>query len=319
MVVDVGNSKLAMPSLTGAIRQAAKATGAGFDYLVATAQVESGFDATAQAPTSSARGLFQFIDQTWLATMKDAGSSLGYGQYANAISRTASGDYTVADPGMRAHIMGLRQDPAASAAMAGAFTQHNAAVLTDRLQRAPTEGELYIAHFFGSSGAAKLISLASDRPNARAADVFPNAARANHSIFYDGHGNTRSVAGVYDELVARYQTARNGPASAPTSVAAAAAPVPAPDTAGLASAYAKASESQVAPAAVDDGAVFHNLFRSPAPAPAPTPRGAIAPLVSALWSSSGVPSANGSSSPAFNGFDLFRDAPVLRGSSTDHS
>ena len=38
--------------------------------------------------------------------------------------------------------------------------------------------------------------------------LFPAAARANRSIFYDKHGNARSVAGVYGELTRRYQTAR---------------------------------------------------------------------------------------------------------------
>lgn len=318
MVVDASNSKLAVPSIAGAFRQAAKATGAGFDYLVATAQVESGFNVTAQAPTSSAHGLFQFIDQTWLSTMKDSGAALGYGRYADAISRTASGAYTVADPAMRTQIMKLRQDPAASAAMAGAFTQHNAAILSERLQRPPTEGELYIAHFLGSSGAGKLISLASDSPTTKAADIFPNAASANHSIFYDRSGNARSVAGVYGELVARYQTARNSPAAASTAVAAAvpvAPPAPPPDTAGLARAYAAASEPPLAPAPVDDGAVFHNLFRSSGPDAKPATRGAVAPVVSALWSS-GTADSNGAG--RFTGFDLFRDAP-LRGSTSGNS
>src|SRR6058998_3895754 len=69
--------------ITGAIRQAAGQTGASFQYLLATAQIESGLNPTRKAPTSSATGLFQFIDQTWLATMKEAGPGLGYGRYAD--------------------------------------------------------------------------------------------------------------------------------------------------------------------------------------------------------------------------------------------
>ena len=48
-------------------------TGADFHYLLATAQVESNLNPNAQASTSSARGLFQFIEQTWLATLKEQG------------------------------------------------------------------------------------------------------------------------------------------------------------------------------------------------------------------------------------------------------
>jgi soluble lytic murein transglycosylase-like protein len=47
-----------LPAVTGAIRQAARTTGADFKYLLATAQVESNLNPNAQAPTSSARGLW---------------------------------------------------------------------------------------------------------------------------------------------------------------------------------------------------------------------------------------------------------------------
>jgi len=93
--------------------------------------------------SSSAKGLFQFIDQTWLTTLKEAGPALGYGRYADAIAKSPSGRYEVPDPDMRRKIFSLRDDPAANAAMAGAFTQQNAALLTDRIGRPPTEGELY--------------------------------------------------------------------------------------------------------------------------------------------------------------------------------
>ena len=145
--------------------------------------------------------------------------------------------------------LALRKDPAANAAMAGAFTQRNAAALKQRIGRNPTDGELYMAHFFGTGGAGQLINAAKDRPQANAAGMFPAAARANKSIFYDRQGNARSVAGVYSELNRRYQVARANvmPGVAPTAVAAnTAAPSaarqtsPAPDTAGTTNAFAVA-------------------------------------------------------------------------------
>jgi hypothetical protein len=207
MLVDSSNST-AGSAVIGAIRQAAQATGTSFQYLLATAQVESGLNPQAGASTSSARGLFQFIEQTWLATMKQSGSSLGYSQYADAITKTASGKYEVRDPTMRSAILKLRNDPAANAAMAGAFTKANATLLSQKLGRSPSEGELYIAHFLGVGGAAKLISAAGDNPNASAASLFPNAAHANSSIFYDRTtGAARSLAQVRDVLTARYDVA----------------------------------------------------------------------------------------------------------------
>ena len=92
--------------------------------------------------------------------------------------------------------MRLRTDPAASALMAGAFARGNAAQLAQSIGRAPTEGELYIAHFLGPDGAAKLIAAASSQPRANAATMFPQAAGANTSIFYDGGIPTQRRRGL---------------------------------------------------------------------------------------------------------------------------
>src|SRR5947199_3243362 len=105
--------------VTGAIRDAARVTGAGFEYLLNTALRESNLNPSAKAKSSSATGLFQFIDQTWLGTMKQSGAGLGYGKYADAISKTSSGRFAVADPALRREIMALRKDPSANAVMAG--------------------------------------------------------------------------------------------------------------------------------------------------------------------------------------------------------
>ena len=195
-------------TVTGAIQQAAKATGTSFQYLLATAKVESNLNPNAAAKTSSAGGLFQFIEQTWLGTLKEAGASLGYARYANAISRSNSGRYVVADPAMKAEILALRRDPTANSVMAGALTKSNAAVLSQKLGRAPSDGELYMAHFLGAKGAAKLIGQSEQRPDVAAAAVFPNAARANRSIFFDRDGRPRNVAQVSAELSNRFQVAR---------------------------------------------------------------------------------------------------------------
>jgi hypothetical protein len=313
-------------AVAGAIRQAASATGTSFDYLLATAQVESGLNPQAGASTTSARGLFQFIEQTWLATMKDAGASLGYGRYANAITRTSSGHYVVHDPAMRSQILKLRNDPTANAVMAGAFTKANAAVLTQRLGRAPSESELYLAHFLGAGGAGRLITLRANQPNALAASYFPGAARANPSIFYNSQGHARTLAQVTSLLTGRFDIARatpsvptvqgaNGPAVTP--------PAPVPDTAGITDVFAAATpaaptgdpDALAAAAAVartggpdvfaaavpvartDDPDVFHGLFQDS------NYRTPVAPMVSQLW---GIPNAQSSANPDST-LNLFKD------------
>ena len=215
--------------------------------MLTTAKMESNFNPKASATTSSARGLYQFIDQTWLGTVKEAGSQLGYGKYADAISKSSSGTYYINDPSMRTSVMKLRDDPDAASSMAAVLTQSNSFKLTGKIGRRPTDSELYMAHFMGVGGAGKLISNAEDNPNASAARLFPNAAAANRSIFYEkGTGRARSVSEVYSVLTTRYASAANakdtrtafaalGGAPRPTAVASVTAP-PAASTATMANA-----------------------------------------------------------------------------------
>jgi hypothetical protein len=211
--------------IAGSIKQAASTTGASFEYLLATAKMESNFNPKAAASTSSARGLFQFIDQTWLGTVKEAGAHLGYGKYADAIAKDPSGSYSVSDPDARAAIMKLRDDPEAASSMAAVLTQSNSFKLTGKIGRRPTDAELYMAHFMGVGGAGKLIQNAEDNPNASAASMFPNAAAANQSIFYDRSGSARSVSQVYSVLNTRYAAAANSPVTR-TAMAAAGGDLP---------------------------------------------------------------------------------------------
>jgi transglycosylase-like protein with SLT domain len=296
-------------AVTGAIRQAARMTGADFKYLLATAQVESNLNPNAQASTSSARGLFQFTEQTWLTTLKEQGAPLGYGPYASAISRQASGDYVVSDPRMAGAVMGLRSDPAANALMAGAFTKVNTGKLAARLGRDPTEGELYIAHFLGATGASRLIGFADTNPNIRAAAVFPGAARANSTIFYDGRGHARSTAEVYHLLVSRYDVARgvsdnNTATAAKVDESGPAKSAFAPDTAGLTETYAAAARMSPVAQVGDIGAVFHGLFHSRGEEP-------VASLVNSLWTSPQKP--DGAAAPATARVPEAAAAPVAAG------
>jgi hypothetical protein len=323
----------AAPQITGAIRQAAQSTGISFEYLLTTAKIESNLNPSAQASTSSAKGLYQFIDQTWLGTMKQDGAALGLGRYADVITRAPGGRYEVADPAMRAAILRLRTDPQASAMLAGALTRNNATLVGANIGRKPTNGELYIAHFLGADGAGKLINGAANRPKASAAAMFPHAAAANHNIFYD-HGRARSVGEVYNKLTHLFDSAQTvavaqggatlpavaqsaaPPLPAPVTVAAkpvkavparterlasAAPPIPpapipnpTPDTAGTTQALARASEQLPPPPARRPS--FQSMFTDRVSQP-------LAPTVATLW---GVP-PSGSPAQSVQVFDLFSD------------
>jgi hypothetical protein len=263
MAVDASSQIATASNVTGAIRKASQLTGTNFQYLLATAKVESNLNPGAKAPTSSAGGLFQFIDQTWLGTLKESGEGLGYGRYASAISRNEAGKFVVENPVMRREIMALRQDPTANAVMAGAFTQSNASYLKERLGRDATEGELYIAHFMGAGGAARLIEQSEATPGAKAADAFPNAARANRSIFFDGNGRARNFAEVAQNLSGRYQVARTKTATTDNAVAAVPNTAFGAETARVAKAYESSSPLKVRVAAgPQQEPIYHNPYRA---------------------------------------------------------
>src|SRR5690242_2920336 len=102
-----------------AIQRASRATGVDFGFLMRTAQHESGFNPAAKAKTSTAAGLFQFIDQTWLGMLKQHGAKYGYGDFAAQIQQGSNGRYYVPSDAARANVMALRLDPQANAYMGG--------------------------------------------------------------------------------------------------------------------------------------------------------------------------------------------------------
>ena len=181
-----------------AIRRAADSTGVDFDFLMRTARRESGLNPSAKAPTSSASGLFQFIEQTWLGTLKEHGRKHGYGQYADLIHRGSDGRWHVAGSA-RNVVLDLRFDPVAASTMAAELTASNAAYLRGRTGREPTATDLYAAHFLGPAGAAQLVQALERRPGSSAVALFPQAASANRSIFWRD-GRPATVEELYANL-----------------------------------------------------------------------------------------------------------------------
>lgn len=183
-------------SARGAISRAAQATGVAFGYLFNQAKSESGLNPKAQAQGSSAGGLFQFIDQSWLGAVKTYGAKHGMGWAADAIQRRADGSWSV-NPSAREAVFALRSQPDASAMMAAEFASDNAQGLQGALGRPATGTDLYFAHFLGLEGATKFLKAADANPDGSAAALFPREARSNRSIFFDESGSARSLGQVY--------------------------------------------------------------------------------------------------------------------------
>ena len=186
-------------AVEAAIERASQATGVDFSFLLGAAKRESGYNPQAHAKTSSAAGLFQFVDQTWLATLKKHGAKYGYARYADLIEQGSDGRFHVSGSDARQAVMDLRLDPHAAALMAGELATDHASYLRGRMGRDPTSGELYAAHVLGPQGSARLIEAVQRSPRQPASELFPDAAAANRPIFYRD-GRAASVTEVYANL-----------------------------------------------------------------------------------------------------------------------
>lgn len=200
----------ASTAVVDGIRRACEATGVDFSYMLTQASLESGLDAKAKAATSTATGLFQFIEQTWLGLFREHAAKYGEAELAARVVEGADGRLTVADPAERRRILDLRRDPAMAASLSAEHTQDNAATLARRLGRAPSASELYIAHFLGNRGAVRLLANLASEPQRPAAELLPKAANANRSIFYAKDGSARTVSQVCDEIERRFERAAAG-------------------------------------------------------------------------------------------------------------
>ncbi len=210
------NGESGRDRVTAAIQLASARTGVRFDYLLSQARIESSLNPNARARTSSATGLFQFIEQTWLGMVKQHGGAHGLGWAADAIQRGRNGHYYVADPELRRQILDLRREPEASSAMAAEFASDNGRYLQSRLGRPAEPVDLYLAHFLGAGGAARFLRAHDSNPGAAAAAMLPAAARANRAVFFNRDGSARSFAEIRAHFAERMG---GGAAAAPVRMA----------------------------------------------------------------------------------------------------
>jgi len=188
-------------------------------YLMALADKESSLLPDNKARTSSAEGLFQFIEATWLEVLRRYGPKHGHAAEAQAIQIVESRP-AVSDAKQREAILGLRRDPYLSALMAGEMINTHREILAGKTARDPSFAELYMAHFLGVQGARRFVELLSDKPERRASGAFPRAAKANRPLFYADAARKRkalTVAEVHGRLdtmiaqrVTRYASIRRG-------------------------------------------------------------------------------------------------------------
>jgi hypothetical protein len=220
----------AFAGVVSAIRDASARSGMNFDLMLASARLESGLDPLAQASTSSATGLFQFIDQTWLDAVRQYGPQHGLASDAALVVRH-DGRLSVEDPNARQRILDLRKNAEVASALAGDHLRGISDKIGLTLGRPPDAAEIYLGHLLGSGGASQLLHALRTTPAQAAGDLLPAAARANAPLFAAPDGTPYSVAQFMQHLhdrVARAYAAQG--AVVPTGPLDLAQTRPAPDT-----------------------------------------------------------------------------------------
>ncbi|MEI9927793.1 MAG: lytic transglycosylase domain-containing protein [Sphingomonas sp.] len=212
-VTSVGNTA----TIQSAIAVASRTTGIDFNYLMGQAQIESGMRADARASTSSASGLYQFVEQSWLGVVKAHGAEHGLGWASDSIRQTSSGRYVVNGAATRRAILDLRNDPQAASLMAAEHASDNKDSLEASLGRPASGTDLYMAHFLGLGGARSFLSAMDASPGRTGAAMFPAAARANRNIFYAAGGRPRTLSEIYSTLSDKLGQGAGAAATAPAA------------------------------------------------------------------------------------------------------
>jgi hypothetical protein len=130
------------------------------EYLDECIQVESGGNPNSKARTSSATGLMQALDATWLGIVRKHAPSVMQGK-------------------TQKQVLNMRYDPSFSIEMLARFTEDNQSIVG----RGATHGDLYLAHFLGAGSALRIYRA---DPNALVIQTLGNSgpavARANPTI-----------------------------------------------------------------------------------------------------------------------------------------
>jgi hypothetical protein len=180
--------------LVDTIVRASKVVGADPTLLMAVADKESSFSTAVKAQTSSATGLYQFIEQTWLGVIYEFGARHGLAAEAKLIGRSGR-QFVVTDSAQRQRILDMRREPYISALLAAEMLKRDTLRLERALGRHLTGGEIYLIHFLGPDAAQTFIETMEETPGVKAAELLPRPAQANRPIFYaDAGGETKTLS-----------------------------------------------------------------------------------------------------------------------------
>ncbi|NSZ73944.1 hypothetical protein G6L74_09350 [Agrobacterium tumefaciens] len=136
-------------------------SGAGYNSVAdRIAGIESGGNPTAKNPNSTATGLGQFIESTWLRMFKQYFPDRAKGMTDSTI-------------------LALRENADVSRSMIELYARENAAIL-QKAGVAVNEASVYLAHFLGPTGAVAVLTAQADTPVSKL--LSSDAIKSNRNI-----------------------------------------------------------------------------------------------------------------------------------------
>jgi hypothetical protein len=212
-------AKASPAAVEQALQRAAQATGLNSGVLRRIADRESRLDPTAGNPASSARGLMQFTQDTWLEVVRDFGPRHGLGRQADALMTDRNGNIGARNWRELQGILRLRDDPHLSAVLAAERLRKARPALEDSLGRAASPADLYLVHLLGPTGARQFLAALRETPSRSSVDVVGNATKPNPGLF-ERRGRALPVSKVYEEVAEMFEPGVTTTASATQEVGA---------------------------------------------------------------------------------------------------
>jgi hypothetical protein len=175
------------------------------------ARVESNFNPTVRSPDSSATGLYQFRDYSWLEAIRTFGTDYGLKDYATQVELSNDKEdeqQPIVRDSLQLEVLSLRVNPRLSTLLAAENIKRNLQELSNMIGREPGRTDLYLSHLLGTAETAKFLKALDEEPATIAADIFPEAAARNPSVFQNRQHQPRSVARVYQWIDRKFNTTR---------------------------------------------------------------------------------------------------------------
>lgn len=189
------------PMIVDAIYNASAQASIDFELMLVKAMIESNLGQNVMAENSSARGLYQFIDSTWLVLLHRHADRIGQIEISKSLYTDKNKRVLMIRGGSqftKDALLNLRHDLHIASLIKAYQTKEEAKILANlNPDKRLSATDHYIVHMLGLTQARKFFDLMRHMPHAVLTEHgFETAARVNPHFFYD-QSVALTAAGAY--------------------------------------------------------------------------------------------------------------------------